>query len=200
MLHIITQKNLTNYKDILVQAFQKREFESPFLHEEIEPFSKLPEAVYFIGIDQRAGVCGMARLLPTTSCHIEGSFGLSENRKTTSPWELSAIHFFLPTDIGLLRSESCLASLASRFYCELFESLYHFACEKKIQRILVLDNYSTLQDLAFVGWPLRQVERRQAYLPVPLSLCPLAISSESFQEFQAYGQETEERSQVSAIS
>jgi len=200
MLHIITQENLKSCQDILIQAFQRREFEIPFLHEEVEPFHKLPEAVYFIDVDERAGICGLARLLPTTNCHIEGSFTLTEKTNTPKTWELSAIHFFLPTDICLLRSEPLLANLASRFYCNLFESLYHFACEKKIQRILVLDNYSTLQDLAFVGWPLRQVERRQAYLPAPLSLCPLAISSESFQEFQAYGQETEERSQVSAIS
>jgi N-acyl-L-homoserine lactone synthetase len=197
MLHIVTQKNQDCYKDVLAQAFQKREFEFPLLQEEIQPFSKLPEAVYFVGVDDRAGVCGLARLLPTTGCHIDGSFALNEKPKASQPWELSAIHFFLPTDIGILRSESLLATTASLFYYELFESLYHFSCEEKIQRILVLDNFAILQDLAYVGWPLRQVERRQVYLPSPLSSCPLAISSESFQEFCANGQEVENRGQIS---
>jgi N-acyl-L-homoserine lactone synthetase len=184
MLYIVTRGNRHHYQKSLSKAFQKREFKIPLFQEEVMPFDNFPEAVYFVGVDESIGICGLARLLPTTGFHICSS--LSPGGVPSSPqlWELNAIHFFLPHNLDFLRCESTLALTVDRFYHELFEALYQFACQKNIQQILVLDHHLIIQDLWHVGWPLIEVKGgRHHAISFPLSLKLVDISPASYQQF-----------------
>ncbi|MEI8294903.1 MAG: hypothetical protein WCG04_00035 [Alphaproteobacteria bacterium] len=184
MLYIVTRGNHHHYQKSLSKAFQKREFKIPLFQEEVMPFDVFPEAVYFVGVDKAIGICGLARLLPTTGLHICGH--LSPERIFVSPqlWELSAIHFFLPHNINFLRCESSIAIVAYRFYQELFKSLYDFASQENIQRLLILDHHLVIQDLWQAGWPLIDVKEDSPHsISFPLSLKRMAISPASYRQF-----------------
>lgn len=184
MLYIITRDNYHHYQKSLTKAFQKREFKIPLFQEEIMPFDTFSEAVYFVGVDEIIGICGLARLLPTTGFHVCQYLFPKKIQSSAQLWELSAIHFFLPHNLDILRCERTLAQAADTFYCELFKSIYDFACQEDIHHILVLDHHLIIEDLWYVGWPLLDVKQRRGdVISFPLSLKRMTLSLTSYQQF-----------------
>jgi len=184
MLYIITSQNYHYYQQSLTKAFQKREFKIPLFQEEVMPFDAFPEVVYLVGVDDDVGICGLARLLPTTGSHVCQHLFPEKVQASAQLWELSALHFFLPPNLDILRCEQTLAKVADTFYCELFKSLYGFACQEGIHQILVLDHHLTVQDLWHVGWPLVDVKQNRSQITsFPIATKMMTISLTSYHQF-----------------
>ncbi|MEI8296101.1 MAG: hypothetical protein WCG04_06230 [Alphaproteobacteria bacterium] len=144
MICSIIPQERHKYTYLLVEAFLKCD-----IHD-------TEQAVYFIALDERFGVCGFAQLVP------------KEN------WELSEVHILLSENVACRYSEVELAVFAGRFYHELFEAVMGFAQRQGIQHITMATSIEAARDVENVGWPLREA--------IDDDCLYLDMSSESYDE------------------
>ena len=198
MLIVITPENRQHYLELLTDMCTENgltnSFASTFCATAKDAFESIPEAVYFVYIDDRYDVQGYARLLPTTGKHL-----CSEKCGDLTPtgdhiWELSSIQIMVPEDSVLLESEVAFTTISTLFFHELFEALNSFCVFQKINQILVVGDSENLKSLQQIGWPLENTSLQlypeiHADLPSEKSVNMLLIHSlsmtgEAYRQFE----------------
>jgi N-acyl-L-homoserine lactone synthetase len=142
-------QNRHKHADLLHEAFFKCNQDVPV---DAMVRDDIPQAIYFVAMDEWFGVCGFAQLVPT----VGGS----------QTWELRDIHILLSESVTRRYSEDVLAIFAGCFYLELFKAVYRTAQQQGIQKIVMATSAETIQDVWNVGWPLRELGGDCVYLEV----------------------------------
>jgi N-acyl-L-homoserine lactone synthetase len=110
-----------------------------------------PEAVYFVQVDDRAGIVGSARLLPHPAL-LAGHMELLEGEEGC--WEMNRVFFDLDADSPFHEDADAFGEITEQFYRGLFEGLKEFAEANGIKAVLCVNPVDEHEDIAYFGeWP-----------------------------------------------
>ena len=150
MLHIITPQDRPAYADLLSQMFSHMNSESALYAYQPDEFD-MPDAVYCVYVDDRAGIIGSARLLPRPALladHME--LGASEE----GFWECNRVFFDLDGDSPLHDDGDAFDQIVQQFYQGLFDGIKKFAEASSIKSIVFVNPVDEHEDIAYFGkWP-----------------------------------------------
>ena len=198
MLIVVTPENRQYYwellREICVESSLENSFATSFNSLAKDAFESVPEAVYLLYIDERYGVQGFARLLPTTGKHLCAEKCEDQTPTGDHIWELSSIQIMIPEDSVLLDCDVAFATISTLFFHELFETLNEFCAAQKINQLLVVGEADSLKRLQQIGWPIENTSLRlysANYTDLPgvnsvntLLVYSLSMTGESYRQFE----------------
>lgn len=198
MLIVVTPENQQHYWELLMEMCTTNSLDNPFANSFCaaakDSFGSVVDAVYLIYVDERYGVQGFARLLPTTGRHLCAEKCTEPTPTGENIWELSSIQIMIPENSVLLECEVAFATISTLFFHELFETLCNFCDDKKIDQLLLVGEEDCLDRLQQIGWPLEGNSLQlymDNYTDLPsgtgqnrLFVTSILMSDESYRQFE----------------